>query len=188
VNAWRISFAWRRLSAAVLAFVLVGALSVAIVQVYMSMSGGSTEAMNATSTAMRGSTVPGRAVRASELSVCDGVDGAPLYIGVKDPRSAEVTVFDVASGKDFYGPGGPYHVFVARDATLGLARSSMDPSSLLGSVDDLTASERDTHVQWYDKYASKYPRVGFLVPDGVLDEDAHRADSSGGIAGEKKDS
>jgi membrane-associated progesterone receptor component len=168
--------------------VIVGALSAAIVQVYMSMSGQSTPLMTATSPAeTRNGAAPVRAIRALELSVCDGVDGAPLYIAVKDPRSAEVTVFDVSSGKDFYGPGGPYHVFVAKDATLGLARSSMDPASLAGSVDDLTAHERDTHVQWYDKYSGKYPRVGFLVPDGVLDEDAHRADGSGATDGDKKD-
>jgi membrane-associated progesterone receptor component len=154
----------------------------------MSKSSQSTQSVNATSSAeMRNGAGSARAVRASELSVCDGVDGAPLYIAVKDPRSAEVTVFDVSPGKDFYGPGGPYHLFVAKDATLGLARSSMDPASLVGSIDDLTAHERDTHVQWYDKYASKYPRVGFLVPDGVLDEDAHRADISETTGGDKKD-
>lgn len=76
-------------------------------------------------------------------------------------------MFDVSKGSDFYGPGSPYHVFAGRNATHGLAKSSVDPSKVHGDLSKLTASERDTHMQWFAKYTSKYPQVGFLVDDDV---------------------
>lgn len=106
-------------------------------------------------------------VTESELKEATGEDGKRLYIAVKDPFSASVTVFDVSSGADFYGPGGPYHVFVGKNATHGLAKSSTDPEKAIGDLSTLTESEKDTHLQWYSKYMEKYPIVGNLVPDGT---------------------
>lgn len=117
--------------------------------------------------------IPGP-ITAAELSKANGTNGAPLYIAVKDPFSTRVVVFDVASGADFYGPGGPYNVFVARDATHGLAKSSVDPKLVSGDLDKLSATEKDTHMQWFAKYTSKYPQVGWLE----LDQRAKSASTS----------
>lgn len=103
----------------------------------------------------------------SELATATGEEGRPLYIAVNDPYSEDITVFDVSKGSDFYGPGGPYHVFTGKNATHGLATSSTDPEQATGDLSDLTASEKDTHLQWYEKYSMKYPIVGRLVPDNV---------------------
>lgn len=108
---------------------------------------------------------PTRPVTHAELSRSRGEEGQPLYIAVKNPFGDETTVFDVSSGKDFYGPGSGYHLFAGRDATYALSTSCLDPAKLDGDISTLTAMEKDTHVQWYNKYSSKYPVVGFLVPD-----------------------
>ncbi|CDF37981.1 unnamed protein product [Chondrus crispus] len=96
-------------------------------------------------------------VTESQLKDATGEDDKPLYIAVKDPFGSSVTVFDVSGGSDFYGPGGPYHVFAGKNATHGLAKSSTDAAKVYGDLDKLTESEKDTHMQWYQKYESKYP-------------------------------
>lgn len=106
-----------------------------------------------------------RPITETQLSRSKGENGQPLYIAVKDPFGDKTSVFDVSSGRDFYGPGAGYHVFVGRDATYGLATSSLDPDKLDGDLDSLTQSQKDTHIQWYEKYVSKYPIVGHLVSD-----------------------
>lgn len=113
----------------------------------------------------------GGIVTESELRAATGEDGKALFIAVKDPFNDSVTVFDMASGKDFYGPGGPYHMFAGKNATHGLAKSSTDPEKVTGDLSQLTESEKDTHLQWYTKYSSKYPIVGNLVPDGTKVDD-----------------
>jgi membrane-associated progesterone receptor component len=160
---------------AIVAFVIVGALSFIIVQVYAAMTAVGEESPAAaagggsgSSSAPRPAAVPaGRPVRASELSVANGDEGSPIYLGVKDPFSTRVTVFDMSAAREFYGPGGPYHCFAARDATCGLAKSSLDPTVFDGDASRLTAAEQDTHLQWYTKYMEKYTVVGWLVPDGA---------------------
>lgn len=106
-----------------------------------------------------------RPITESVLKEANGENGKPLYIAVKDPHSDKISVFDVSSGQDFYGPGCGYHVFAGRNATYGLATTCLDPQKQDGDINTLTQSQKDTHVQWYDKYISKYPVVGFLVSD-----------------------
>lgn len=74
-------------------------------------------------------------------------------------------MFDVESARDLYGPGASYHVFAGRNATYGLATSSLDSKKLNGDISTVSEMEKDTHLQWYNKYNSKYPVAGFLVPD-----------------------
>lgn len=109
-----------------------------------------------------------RLVTFSELREAKGEEGKALFIAVKDPFGTDITVFDVSSGKDFYGPGGPYHMFAGQNATYGLAKSSTDPSQVNGNLSTLSMSEKDTHAGWYSKYMSKYPVVGKLVPDDYV--------------------
>lgn len=157
----------------VVAFVVVGALSFVIVQLYAGMGGGEASAGTAgraagggAATASEARGPAGRPVRASELSVANGEDGAPIYLALKDPYAPRTVVFDMSKGADFYGPGGPYHLFAGRDATCGLAKSSLDASALDGDAADLSAQEQETHIQWFEKFAGKYEQVGWLVKDG----------------------
>jgi len=93
-----------------------------------------------------------------ELRAFNGENGAAIYICVKG------VVFDMSSGRDFYGPGGAYAVFAGHDATRALAKMSVDAAVVNDrNTADLTADELDALNGWFTKFQSKYPVVGQLV-------------------------
>lgn len=69
-------------------------------------------------------------------------------------------VYDVTSSES-YAPGGNYDSFPGHDATVALARMSLDPSLLdqpVGTNAELLRAARD----WAARLAEKYPVVGVL--------------------------
>lgn len=97
----------------------------------------------------------------------DGTNSQPVYVAVNG------RVFDVTSGRNFYGPGGPYANFAGRDATRGLACSSFDEDMLTtdleGPLDDLKGlgdEEKSTLRGWEERFSEKYLVVGKLVAVG----------------------
>lgn len=60
----------------------------------------------------------------------------PIYMGCAGK------VFDVTGGASFYGPGGAYGGFAGTDASRGLAKMDLKPSSF--AVDDLGPAEKNT--------------------------------------------
>ena len=77
----------------------------------------------------------------------------PVYLAVRGK------VFDVTSGKNFYGPGGPYENFAGRDASRGLACGSFDEDmltkDLYGPLDDLSGlgqDEMQAMQDWEDRF------------------------------------
>lgn len=97
----------------------------------------------------------------------NGEDGMPVYLAVRG------RVFDVTSGRNFYGPGGPYENFAGRDASRGLACGSFDESMLtkdldgpLDTLSDLGRDEMEALQGWEERFDSKYLVVGKLVPVG----------------------
>ncbi|KAL4402109.1 Dihydrodipicolinate synthase [Malassezia pachydermatis] len=78
-------------------------------------------------------------------------------------------VFDVSSGRHFYGPSGPYGNFAGRDASRGMAKQSFDLEMItpldqpLDTLEDLTMEERKNMNEWKAHFAGKYPIVGQLV-------------------------
>lgn len=145
----------------------MGILAIAVIrELYKSFQKPEPSAQEVTSAAQ-----PMKLITEDELRAANGEEGRPLYIAMNDPYSDNITVFDVHAGADFYGPGGPYHVFAGKNASHGLAKSSTDPAQTTGDLSNLTASEKDTHVQWYEKYSVKYPVVGKLVPHGTTADD-----------------
>lgn len=153
-------------------FVVVGALSFAALRVLRARAPATSSQTNGTAPESDEKKPALRPVTRAELSAATGETGCELYIAVKDPYSDLVTVFDVSPGVGFYGPGGSYHVFAGKDATHGLAKSSIDPAMATGDISKLTAVEKDTHMQWYAKYISKYRQVGWLVDEGATDDNA----------------
>ena len=103
----------------------------------------------------------------SELKPFNGENNSPVYLAVRGQ------VFDVTSGRNFYGPGGPYENFAGRDATRGLACGSFDEDMLTkdlqGPLDDLKGlgpDEMQSLQDWEDRFSEKYLVVGKLVSVG----------------------
>jgi len=102
----------------------------------------------------------------------NGKDRPEVFLAVKGK------VFDVSSGRNFYGPGGPYENFAGRDASRGLASGSFDEGVLTkdleGPLDDLqglNVDEREALEGWEERFDMKYPIVGKLVSKADFKED-----------------
>ncbi|KAK4054088.1 Dihydrodipicolinate synthase [Microbotryomycetes sp. JL201] len=78
-------------------------------------------------------------------------------------------VYDVSSGRGFYGPGGPYAIFAGRDASRGMAKQSFEPEMLtpvdepIDELKDLSQSEWDNLRDWESHFNNKYIQCGDLV-------------------------
>ena len=66
-----------------------------------------------------------------------------------------------------FQPGGGYHFFCGRDASRGLAKSSLDPATLdekaVGDLSGLDEEELNTLDEWVERFEEKYPVVGVLA-------------------------
>lgn len=97
----------------------------------------------------------------------NGENGNPVYLAVRG------RVFDVTSGRNFYGPGGPYANFAGRDASRGLAFGSFDEDMLTADLDgpldklaDLTSDQVESLDGWEARFNEKYDIIGKLVSVG----------------------
>jgi membrane-associated progesterone receptor component len=102
----------------------------------------------------------------------NGQNGQPVYLAVRG------RVFDVTSGRHFYGPGGPYSNFAGRDASRGLACGSFEEEMLTGDLEgpldglaDLDAEQLEALRGWEERFEEKYAVVGRLVAVGEEGEE-----------------
>lgn len=100
----------------------------------------------------------------------------PVYLSVRG------RVFDVTSGRNFYGPGGPYANFAGRDASRGLACGSFDEEMLTKDLDgpldtlvDLDDEQREAMKGWEERFEEKYLVVGQLVAVGSKEAEEAKA-------------
>ncbi|KAE9609274.1 hypothetical protein Lal_00020136 [Lupinus albus] len=94
----------------------------------------------------------------NHLSQFNGTDPSkPIYVAVKG------RVFDVTTGKSFYGPGGPYAMFAGKDASRALAKMSKNDEDIIPSLDGLSEKEIGVLNDWEIKFQAKYPVVGRVV-------------------------
>ncbi|ORX37425.1 cytochrome b5-like heme/steroid binding domain-containing protein [Kockovaella imperatae] len=113
-----------------------------------------------------------------ELAQYDGINDPRICLAImrvprdgKIPESgkAERTIFDVSSGRNFYGPDGMYGNFAGRDASRGMAKQSFDDDMLtpvdqsLDTLADLTQAEIDNMRGWHEHFERKYTVCGELV-------------------------
>ena len=116
---------------------------------------------SAPASAATASAVPLRNFTRADLAPCTGAGGQRVLLAVNG------VVFDMSShesGPAFYGPGGPYHCFAGRDASVGLATMETDPAKWVKStVRELSASESDTMLDWFRRFKAKYTIVGALT-------------------------
>ncbi|KAI3703526.1 hypothetical protein L1987_73666 [Smallanthus sonchifolius] len=94
----------------------------------------------------------------NQLKQYDGTNPSnPIYIAVKG------RIFDVTTGKSFYGPGSSYAMFAGKDASRALAKMSKNDEDVIGSLDGLTEKEIGVLDDWEKKFEAKYPIVGSLA-------------------------
>lgn len=90
-----------------------------------------------------------------EMSKCTGEDPfRPILVAVNGK------IYDMTEARNFYGPGGAYHVCAGREAARALGKMSLEESECTGEIDDLSEKEKTTLEQWETKFASKYKVVG----------------------------
>lgn len=101
-----------------------------------------------------------------QLFQCQGQPDAPLnaqglpcmYIAIKS------TVFDVSANTKAYGEGKGYHVFVGRDASRALGKSSLQPEDTDVKVSwdysTLDAKQQKVLEDWYTFFSKRYNVVG----------------------------
>ncbi|XP_054857008.1 neudesin [Eublepharis macularius] len=109
---------------------------------------------------------PVRLFTESELARYNGQEeDQPIYLAVKG------VVFDVSSGKEFYGKGAPYNALVGKDSTRGIAKMSLDPADLSHDTTGLTTEELQSLDETFNNvYKAKYPIVGYTA-QRILNED-----------------
>ena len=94
-----------------------------------------------------------------ELSEYDGRRRSEVYLGCKG------YVFDVSKSQS-YRPGSTYNIFAGKDATVGLAKMSLDPIDLESNdISRLKEAEIACLDQWFKQFKEhyKYPIVGIIV-------------------------
>ncbi|XP_010268521.1 PREDICTED: probable steroid-binding protein 3 [Nelumbo nucifera] len=93
-----------------------------------------------------------------QLKQFNGSDSSkPIYVAIKG------RVFDVSTGKNFYGPGGSYCMFAGKDASRALAKMSKNEEDICASLDGLSEKEMGVLNDWEKKFEAKYPVVGSVV-------------------------
>ncbi|KAG5468350.1 hypothetical protein LSCM1_02330 [Leishmania martiniquensis] len=112
--------------------------------------------------------VPGSGIRPVTSIVKKGYTREQLsqYDGVKNERifiSVKMKVYEVAP--HFYGPGQHYHVFAGTEASRALAKSDLTGKYLNQYWVNCSEEELEVLEEYVEKFNSKYPVVGWYVPD-----------------------
>lgn len=100
---------------------------------------------------------PCRVFTKAELAHFNGKDNPRMYVALGGK------VYDVSASESFTAPGGYGELWGGKDATVALAKMSMDPADVgredWGSLDD---RDWESLESWERHFASKYPIVGRL--------------------------
>ncbi|XP_019697221.1 neuferricin isoform X2 [Harpegnathos saltator] len=71
-------------------------------------------------------------------------------------------VFDVTKGQKHYGPGGNYHFFTGRDASLAFITGEFDDNSLTDDISSLSVQQVKMLNDWIEFYNTNYVYKGKL--------------------------
>ena len=84
-----------------------------------------------------------------------GPEGEPILTVI------DGLVYDLQKGREFYGEGGPYHSFCARDSSRLLAKNQVSDKTDTGAP--LTEAELEQLEKWKEFFANKYGSIGTLI-------------------------
>jgi len=109
-----------------------------------------------------------RLVTKEELEANNGKDGNKIWLSVMGE------VYDVSKGKEHYGEGSAYSVFVGRDASVSFSTGKFTPEEAAKSLDGLDPQELLGVDEWnsFYKEEEKYPFVGLLIGN-LYDKDGN---------------
>ncbi|KAF6255702.1 cytochrome b5-like heme/steroid binding domain-containing protein [Scenedesmus sp. NREL 46B-D3] len=100
-----------------------------------------------------------RQLTLQQLAQHDGSDPSlPMLLSIRG------VVYDITSGKQFYGPDGIYP-FAGKEVARAFALVSTEVSDCSDDLSGLGPVELDTLREWEAKFNSKYPIIGKLVKD-----------------------
>ncbi|TID29802.1 hypothetical protein CANINC_001617 [Pichia inconspicua] len=98
------------------------------------------------------------ALTLDQIAQCDGERNKCMWIAIKG------TVFDVTNNTNAYGVGKGYHVFVGKDASRALGKSSLKPEDVDPKVSwdysTLNEKEMKTLNDWYTFFSKRYNIIG----------------------------
>ncbi|EFN57115.1 hypothetical protein CHLNCDRAFT_34937 [Chlorella variabilis] len=96
-----------------------------------------------------------------ELSKYNGRDPMrPLLLAVRG------RVFDVTTGRAFYGPGAGYHLFAGREVARALAKVAVEEEECTDNLEGLSKAELESLADWERTFESKYEVVGRVSATG----------------------
>lgn len=109
-----------------------------------------------------GEIVPSMVLSLDELKEYDGTDASkPMLLSIRG------VIFDVSSGKAFYGPDGSYP-FAGRECARAFAKYSLELEDCVSDVSNCSVAEMDALRSWEAQFQSKYPVVGRVAVDSSL--------------------
>uniref|UniRef100_A0A7S2WHL1 Cytochrome b5 heme-binding domain-containing protein n=1 Tax=Eucampia antarctica TaxID=49252 RepID=A0A7S2WHL1_9STRA len=99
-----------------------------------------------------------RVISMEELSTKTGKDEGDVWISVLGQ------VFDVTSGRDFYGEGASYSIFAGRDASPCFASGTFNEEAAMADMEELKEGDMKGIDHWRKFYVDddKYLFVGLL--------------------------
>ncbi|RNE99541.1 hypothetical protein TraAM80_08134 [Trypanosoma rangeli] len=101
-----------------------------------------------------------------ELQEYDGIRKSDIYVSVKG------VVYEVAP--QLYGPGKSYHVYAGREISRCLAKSDVSSKEANKDWEHGFSKEEMAVLDWWaNKFNSKYPVVGWFVPDKDFYTETH---------------
>ncbi|XP_063775119.1 neudesin [Pseudophryne corroboree] len=102
---------------------------------------------------------PVRLFTDEDLAGYNGKQGdQPIYMAVKG------TVFDVSSGKEFYGKGAPYNALAGKDSSRAVAKMSLEPEDLTHDTAGLSEEQLKSLDDIFENvYKKKYKIVGYMA-------------------------
>jgi len=92
-----------------------------------------------------------------QLAQFNGEGGGDVYISVKG------VIYNVTPAKEFYGPGGSYHVFAGRECARALASMKVDADFCDDQLEGLDEKSLKILDDWIKKFDDKYTVVGKVV-------------------------
>jgi len=109
-----------------------------------------------------------RVISKDELAKKNGKDSDELWLSIMGE------VYDVSGGKEYYGEGSAYSVFVGKDGSVPFVTGVFTDEEAAKSISSLETKQLMSINHWRDFYrnSDKYPFVGLLEGD-LYDKDGN---------------